>query len=138
MNTTSRSYEKQQLRNIAACKSEMSVPIDAFESHESQQDTRDWCFHRLFSLLSTALALPKDGQNYHEQLLKLVRIGGVVVYDSTLWFGFVAKKEHGEPEHMKNSTTDIKEFNKQLSSDRRVEISQVSIGDGVTFCRRLY
>ncbi|KAJ6988286.1 hypothetical protein NC653_021269 [Populus alba x Populus x berolinensis] len=40
----------------------MSVPIDAFESHESQQDTRDWCFHRLFSLLSTALALPKDGQ----------------------------------------------------------------------------
>nr|TKR83540.1 hypothetical protein D5086_0000263110 [Populus alba] len=124
----------------------MSVPIDAFESHESQQDTRDWCFHRLFSLLSTALALPKDGQanpnniykNYHEQLLKLVRIGGVVVYDSTLWFGFVAKKEHGEPERMKNSTTDIKEFNKQLSSDRRVEISQVSIGDGVTFCRRLY
>ncbi|KAJ6986463.1 hypothetical protein NC653_019846 [Populus alba x Populus x berolinensis] len=57
---------------------------------------------------------------------------------STLWFGFVAKKEHGEPERMKNSTTDIKEFNKQLSSDRRVEISQVSIGDGVTFCRRLY
>jgi caffeoyl-CoA O-methyltransferase len=49
-----------------------------------------------------------------------------------------SKKEHEEPEHKKNSTMDIKEFNKQLSSDLRVEISQVSIGDGVTFCRRLY
>ena len=77
-------------------------------------------------------------KNYHEQLLKLVKIGGIVAYDNTLWFGFVAKKEHEEPEHKKNSTMDIKEFNKQLSSDLRVEISQVSIGDGVTFCRRLY
>jgi hypothetical protein len=48
------------------CRSEMSVPIDAFESHESQQDTRDWCVHRLFSSIhSTRLAQGWPGRQLY-------------------------------------------------------------------------
>ena len=31
--------------------------------------------------------------NYHEQLLKLIRPGGVVIYDNMLWYGAVANPE---------------------------------------------
>ncbi|KAG6757609.1 hypothetical protein POTOM_037929 [Populus tomentosa] len=77
-------------------------------------------------------------KHYHEQLLKLVKIGGVIAYDNTLWFGMVAKEEDEVPEHLRTVRTVIMEFNKLISSDPRLEISQVSVGDGVTLCRRLY
>ncbi|KAJ4839493.1 hypothetical protein Tsubulata_027896 [Turnera subulata] len=76
-------------------------------------------------------------KKYHEQLLKLVRVGGIIAYDNTLWFGLVAKEEHEVPEHLMDTTRAFLEFNHFLSSDPRVEISQLSIGDGVTLCRRL-
>ncbi|RVW24497.1 Flavonoid 3',5'-methyltransferase [Vitis vinifera] len=34
--------------------------------------------------------------NYHELLLKLVRVGGIIAYDNTLWFGSVARSEEEE------------------------------------------
>jgi len=77
-------------------------------------------------------------KHYHEQLLKLVKIGGVIAYDNTLWFGLVAREEDEVPEHLRTVRTVIMEFNKLISSDPRLEISQVSVGDGVTLCRRLY
>ncbi|KAI5573625.1 hypothetical protein BDE02_10G092100 [Populus trichocarpa] len=77
-------------------------------------------------------------KHYHEQLVKLVKIGGVIAYDNTLWFGLVAKEEDEVPEHLSTIRTVIMEFNKLISSDPRIEISQVSVGDGVTLCRRLY
>jgi caffeoyl-CoA O-methyltransferase len=77
-------------------------------------------------------------KHYHEQLLKLVKIGGIIAYDNTLWYGLVAKEVDDEaPELLRMVRTVIMEFNKLLSSDPRVEISQISIGDGVTLCRRL-
>ncbi|KAJ6903248.1 caffeoyl-CoA O-methyltransferase 3 [Populus alba x Populus x berolinensis] len=77
-------------------------------------------------------------KHYHEQLLKLVKIGGIIAYDNTLWYGLVAKEVDDEvPEPLRMVRTVIMEFNKLLSSDPRVEISQISIGDGVTLCRRL-
>ncbi|KAF7124154.1 hypothetical protein RHSIM_Rhsim12G0026600 [Rhododendron simsii] len=36
--------------------------------------------------------------NYHELLLKLVKVGGVIAYDNTLWQGRVAHSEHEEVE----------------------------------------
>ncbi|KAB5538029.1 hypothetical protein DKX38_015563 [Salix brachista] len=77
-------------------------------------------------------------KHYHEQLLKLVKIGGMIAYDNTLWYGFVAKEEDEVPEDMRAVRTAIMEFNGLISSDPRVEISQVSVGDGVTLCRRLH
>uniref|UniRef100_UPI0034E057AC norbelladine O-methyltransferase n=1 Tax=Lycoris longituba TaxID=272140 RepID=UPI0034E057AC len=77
--------------------------------------------------------------NYHERLVKLVRVGGAIVYDNTLWYGTVAFPEypglHPEEEECRVS---FRNLNKLLAADPRVEISQVSIGDGLTICRRLY
>lgn len=70
--------------------------------------------------------------NFHERLLKLVKVGGIIAYDNTLWFGFVAEDEEGVPEHMREYRAALIEFNKKLALDPRVEVSQISIGDGVT------
>ncbi|XP_020865789.1 putative caffeoyl-CoA O-methyltransferase At1g67980 isoform X2 [Arabidopsis lyrata subsp. lyrata] len=75
--------------------------------------------------------------NFHERLLKLVKVGGIIAFDNTLWFGFVAEDEEGVPDHMREYRAALIEFNKKLALDPRVEISQISIGDGVTLCRRL-
>ncbi|OAY29329.1 hypothetical protein MANES_15G136400v8 [Manihot esculenta] len=76
-------------------------------------------------------------KQYHEQLLKLVKVGGVIAYDNTLWYGLVVEEEDAVPEDLRGSTKAILDFNEALASDPRVEISHVSIGDGVTLCRRL-
>ena len=41
----------------------------------------------------------KEGYiKYHELLLKLVKIGGIIAYDNTLWFGSVAEPEEDKIE----------------------------------------
>jgi caffeoyl-CoA O-methyltransferase len=80
-------------------------------------------------------------KNYHEQVMKLVKIGGIIAYDNTLWFGLVTKSEDEVkelPEYFKESRKAVLELNRYLAKDLRVEVSQVSIGDGLTLCRRLY
>ncbi|XP_010657006.1 caffeoyl-CoA O-methyltransferase isoform X2 [Vitis vinifera] len=76
--------------------------------------------------------------NYHEKLMKLVKIGGLILYDNTLWFGTVALPNCLVPEKMKYNRDHIIKFNKALSDDSRIQISQVPVGDGLTICRRLY
>ncbi|CAM8969198.1 unnamed protein product [Rhodiola kirilowii] len=51
---------------------------------------------------------------------------------------FVAMDESGVPEGMRASRQTTIDFNNFLISDPRVEVSQLSIGDGVALCRRLY
>jgi len=66
-------------------------------------------------------------QNYYERCLKLVRRGGLIAIDNTLWHGSVINR--------KDRTIDtraIRAFNKKLRHDRSVEISLVPIGDGLT------
>ncbi|KAH0916054.1 hypothetical protein HID58_030500 [Brassica napus] len=72
-----------------------------------------------------------------ERLMKLVKVGGIIAFDNTLWFGFVAEEEETVPVHLRVNRKALMELNKRLASDPRIEISQVSIGDGVTLCRRL-
>lgn len=84
-------------------------------------------------------------KNYHEKLLKLVKLGGAIAYDNTLWLGSVADKEEDVKsvaetfnlEEFISSRRAIIELNSSLASDPRIEISQISIGDGVTLCRRI-
>ncbi|XXG64284.1 hypothetical protein AAC387_Pa05g2277 [Persea americana] len=76
--------------------------------------------------------------NYHERLLKLVRIGGVMVYDNTLWGGTVALPEDLVPDDRKESRLNTIKLNKSLASDPRIQMSQVPAGDGVTVCVRVY
>jgi len=78
--------------------------------------------------------------NYHMRLIDLVKVGGLIAYDNTLWQGSVALPpevamsegmSYGEDrEHMLK-------LNRALAADPRIEIAQIPIADGVTLCRRL-
>ncbi|XP_061347573.1 probable caffeoyl-CoA O-methyltransferase At4g26220 isoform X2 [Gastrolobium bilobum] len=74
--------------------------------------------------------------NYHERLLKLIKIGGLIIYDNTLWGGSVAKPEEDVPAPKRGPRQAALSFNKEIANDSRVEISLASIGDGFTICRR--
>jgi caffeoyl-CoA O-methyltransferase len=66
-------------------------------------------------------------QNYFERCLKLLRRGGIVAIDNTLWYGKVLDRRDQTAD-----TRAIRAFNRKLRRDRRVEISLVPIGDGLT------
>jgi len=70
--------------------------------------------------------------------MKLLKVGGIVVYDNTLWGGTVAMPEEFASEIMRGGRQPTIDFNKQLAADPRVQISQAALGDGITICRRLY
>ena len=75
-----------------------------------------------------------DKQNYpryYELSLQLLRDGGLLAVDNTLWSGQVA-----DPEDMEPATRAIRRFNEQLKADERVDISLVPIGDGLTLVRK--
>ncbi|KAF8034057.1 hypothetical protein BT93_C0362 [Corymbia citriodora subsp. variegata] len=76
--------------------------------------------------------------NYHEKLMKLVRVGGLVVYDNTLWRGTVAMPEDAVGEKYKEGRKLLLEFNNLVANDARVQICHASIGDGMTICWRLH
>ncbi|KAJ8638519.1 hypothetical protein MRB53_012786 [Persea americana] len=42
--------------------------------------------------------------NYHERLMKLVKVGGLIIYDNTLWQGTVANSEPSLPDTRESST----------------------------------
>jgi predicted O-methyltransferase YrrM len=68
---------------------------------------------------------------YYERLLHLVRPGGLIAVDNTLWNGAVA-----DPGDRSADTLAIREFNDRLLADERVDLSLVPIGDGLTLARR--
>lgn len=76
--------------------------------------------------------------NYHERLMRLIKVGGIIVYDNTLWGGFVAEPDSSTPESRREGRKATLELNEKLSADQRVQISQAALGDGITICRRLY
>lgn len=71
-----------------------------------------------------------DKQNYimyYELALRLLRKGGLIAVDNTLWSGAVADPENTEP-----GTRAIRRFNEMLKQDDRVSQSLLTIGDGLT------
>lgn len=76
--------------------------------------------------------------NYHDRLLKLVKLGGLIGYDNTLWNGSVVLPDDAP---MRKYIRFYRDFvlvlNKALAADERVEICQLPVGDGVTLCRRV-
>ncbi|HEY4999496.1 MAG TPA: class I SAM-dependent methyltransferase [Usitatibacter sp.] len=64
---------------------------------------------------------------YYERSLALVRRGGLIAVDNTLWSGAVA-----DPANDERDTRAIRAFNDALHADRRVEISLLPVGDGLT------
>lgn len=74
----------------------------------------------------------KGIEDYYEKALRLLRPGGVVAVDNTLWHGKVA-----DPENREEDTKAIRGFNASVIDDRRVRLSLVPIGDGVTLLHKL-
>lgn len=68
---------------------------------------------------------------YYDRLMRLVRPGGLMAFDNTLWGGRVI-----DPEADDEDTAAIRAFNRRLADDERVSLSMVPVADGVTLARR--
>jgi predicted O-methyltransferase YrrM len=69
--------------------------------------------------------------NYYERCLKLVKPGGLICFDNTLWDGKVADESERDED-----TVALRVLNKKLHTDDRIDLSLVPIGDGLTLCRK--
>ena len=69
---------------------------------------------------------------YYEKSLGLVNRGGLIVVDNVLWHGEVADEKNDDKFNI-----NIREFNKFVSEDKRVEQIIIPLGDGMTVCRVL-
>lgn len=102
---------------------------------------------RLGSALDSLTALEGEGQGdfdlifvdadkanypaYLEQALRLLRQGGLLLFDNTLWSGRVL-----QPQPDSADTRAIQALNRALKDDARVELSLLPLGDGLTLCRK--
>ena len=68
---------------------------------------------------------------YLEHALRLLRVGGLAVFDNTLWSGRVL-----EPNPESADTRAIQALNRALKDDSRVDLSLLPLGDGLTLCRK--
>lgn len=68
---------------------------------------------------------------YYERTLQLLRPGGLLAIDNTLWHGNVI-----DPAQDDADTEAIRALNMQLHIDERIDLSLVPIGDGLTLCRK--
>jgi predicted O-methyltransferase YrrM len=68
---------------------------------------------------------------YYERGLRLVRPGGLILADNTLWGGAVA-----DPARQDEDTAALRAFNARLHDDPRVSTCIVPVGDGLTLARR--
>ena len=69
---------------------------------------------------------------YYEKSLGLINRGGLIVIDNVLWHGEVTDEKNDD-----KFTINIREFNKFVSEDKRVEQIIIPLGDGMTVCRVL-
>ncbi len=68
---------------------------------------------------------------YYEAALKLVRPEGLIVIDNTLFFGRVVDPDSQDPD-----TVAIRALNASLHDDPRVEITMLTMADGITLARK--
>lgn len=69
--------------------------------------------------------------DYYERCLALLRPGGLIAVDNTLWSGRVADADAGDED-----TRAIRAFNEHVAGDERVDLSLVPIADGLTLARK--
>ena len=69
--------------------------------------------------------------DYYERCLELVRRGGLIAVDNTLWSGRVA-----DPGNDEADTVALRAFNEALHGDERIDLSLLPVGDGLTLARK--
>jgi O-methyltransferase len=70
-------------------------------------------------------------RHYYEEALTLIRPGGLIVLDNTLFFGRVIDPAANDPD-----TLAIRELNEVLRADERIESTLLAMADGITLARR--
>ncbi|WP_031405249.1 class I SAM-dependent methyltransferase [Thiomonas sp. FB-Cd] len=68
--------------------------------------------------------------HYYERCLRLVRGGGIIAFDNTLWGGAVARPAKDA------DTAALQTLNAQLHQDERIDLALLTIGDGLTLARK--
>lgn len=74
----------------------------------------------------------RDYPAYYRRAVELVRPGGFIIADNTLWSGHVVE----EGRHS-GQTAGIIDFNDLVMADPRVEVAMIPIRDGLTIMRRV-
>jgi len=74
----------------------------------------------------------RNYSTYYELALQLVRPGGLIAADNTLWDGSVIDPTDTDPD-----TEAIRAFNRKLHADERVALTLATIGDGITLACKL-
>ena len=67
---------------------------------------------------------------YYERCLRLIRTGGLIAIDNTLWGGNVAQPAEDD------DTRALQALNDKLHRDARVDMAMLPIGDGLTLVRK--
>ena len=68
---------------------------------------------------------------YYEAALELLRRGGIVAIDNTLWSGWVV-----DAARVDDDTEALRTLNRKIHDDARVDACLLSIGDGLTLARK--
>lgn len=76
-------------------------------------------------------AVKEEYSAYYPLAYGLLRPGGLMVMDNTLWGGSVA-----DPEKQSAETIAIREFNRLVQADERVDVCLLPVGDGVSLIRK--
>jgi len=71
-------------------------------------------------------------KNYYELCLNLINKKALIIFDNVLWHGEVFKKNVTDEQ-----TNVMREFNKYIKDDSRVEKVILPLGDGLTICRKI-
>ena len=69
--------------------------------------------------------------NYYELSLQLLPANGIIIIDNMLWHGDVADKSKAD-----TLTNTIRDLNKKIQGDERVEFSLLPLSDGLSFIRK--
>ena len=69
--------------------------------------------------------------NYYELSLQLLRPNGIIIIDNMLWHGDVADEDKND-----SQTQTIRDLNKKIQQDERVNFSLLPLSDGLSFIRK--
>jgi len=69
--------------------------------------------------------------NYYELALQILRPNGIIIIDNMLWHGDVADENKND-----SQTNTIRDLNKKIQKDERVDFSLLPLSDGLSFIRK--
>lgn len=71
--------------------------------------------------------------DYYEELLLRLRPNGLILVDNTLWSGAVVRAAAADDD---GNTVALRAFNDMVAADDRVDVSLLTLGDGLTLIRK--